>query len=307
MPCMSRTLIDRIIESMHECGIQDISIGVGWKGDEIKKHLETSNPDRAVRCIDVPDYRIGALQTLVTTTTGLDEPVLICPVDFVFEISVLNQVLNSSDSLNSFDLSIATDDRKGDTRGTPMNAGGDNRIHQIGNGPLRSAMLLLAPPSFLDLCRTKLASGSTTVRNVLEDMVTSDMNVVSCPINGYWSDVDSLSDLLRVNIDLLQNHQPTPQQLYLPPKDELEIGESLTLPSGIQLEAGSHLRGPLLFDGAISIHEGSVIGPNVCIYGRSSIQRDTSITESVIFGNSTIEVGSYMSQMIVHDSVKYAV
>ena len=83
-----KTLVDWAIERISRAGIEKIVVAVGWKGSLIEDHLASSS-DFEVSIVDVENYEIGPLQTLVTAIETFDDDFLLTPVDMLIDSSVI--------------------------------------------------------------------------------------------------------------------------------------------------------------------------------------------------------------------------
>ncbi|MFW9933716.1 MAG: NTP transferase domain-containing protein [Candidatus Thorarchaeota archaeon] len=305
LPCLGRTLIEHLVDTLLQVGIDEVSVGIGWKGNEVRTLIESIYPRDQVRCIDVPSYQVGPLQTLVTTTSGLDDTLLICPVDFFVDPAVVLQVSASLKERSPFDLLVATD--ASSQRGTPITIDDNLSILKIGEGTTRSAMMLVASTKFLGYCRNALQTGATRIVQVIENLIEEKQKVVATTIRGFWADIDTLADLLATNTTLLKEHISSSDILFIPDGDHVEIGEALSLASDIHIGAGVKFKGPVLVSRDTRIGENCTIGPNVCVQGQSNILEGCTLADSIVFGASSISPGTSVSRMIVHNSRFYMV
>ncbi|MHA1638475.1 MAG: NTP transferase domain-containing protein, partial [Candidatus Thorarchaeota archaeon] len=108
LECGGQTLIERTINSYIESGIDNITVGVGWNGHEVRKHIEQAFPNETIRIIDVPNYMHGPLQTLFTSLESNNEPCIIGPVDSLVDSHIISELMESY-KLQSSDLVIAID------------------------------------------------------------------------------------------------------------------------------------------------------------------------------------------------------
>ncbi len=305
LPCLGRTLIEQLVDRLLEAGISSISIGVGWKGAEVSDLIESHYSKKQVNCIDVPSYQTGPLQTLVTTVGDSDDTLLVCPVDLFIEASSISGLLALSQTSDPFDLMMAID--RTSHQGYPLMVDDGLTITRLGSGNARSAMMLLVSANYLKFCRIALSKGDTRLIHVIEQMINSGARVIAGDISGYWADIDTKDDLLSANTTLLKKFIPSSDMLFIPDGDEYHVGEPLTTSAGIHIGSGVTLRGPVLFTTGIQIGDNCTIGPNVCIQGQSSVAQQCVISNSLVFGASSIHSGTSISRMIVYDSYSYMV
>ncbi len=305
LPCLDRTLIEHLVDSLFAAGIERISIGVGWKRDAVMNLIETRYHNRPVECIQVSSFAIGPLQTLATASDNITQEVLICPVDLVTFPSTISKFVSGFNLQHPFDLVMAVDPTS--SAGTLVSYDRMLRVHSLGEGNASSAMMLIATSSFLEFCRSALSDGATRVSEAIERTISAGGEVFAREIHGTWYDIDTLSDLLNTNITLLNTLPMRSNALFIPSGDTVEIGESISPSARVNAEAGVTFRGPVLISGTARIGKNARIGPNVCIQGICTVGDNCMVSESLIFGNSNINAHTRLSHCVMHDSNLYMV
>ncbi|MHA2425303.1 MAG: NTP transferase domain-containing protein, partial [Candidatus Thorarchaeota archaeon] len=217
--CAGKTLLGRLIENLESAAPIEINIGLGWKADLIRVYVQTQYPDSNINFIDVPDYEVGPLETLVTTVGVVDEPVIICPVDFVAETGFFQEMIEKHLSESKRFVTIAIDSfKEKGTKLTFSDSGtllGFNDIQsELGNSG-QSAMILIAQPEFFDTCRERRDQGRTLVRDVLIDILEKGDTIHTWHVNGNWFDIDTISDVLHANRVLLAKEPPEVHGIYI--------------------------------------------------------------------------------------------
>ncbi|MHA1770835.1 MAG: NTP transferase domain-containing protein [Candidatus Thorarchaeota archaeon] len=313
IPLGGKTLLQRLLVTFEECGITRVAIGTGWKGNLIKDMVNDLDLSMDVQVVDVPNYEVGPLQTLVTTSRALPpEPTLLCPVDYVVSSKILNLAL-SGWSLAQPDciLQLAVSESN---HGAVVYGTADGSLTGVGRPVLdstivgRSAMALILTPRFLEMCHESLAVGQTSVWMVINRAVEERKNTRYIHVPSSWVDIDHHSDLLRASESLVLRMPGSIEGLVVPGDDTFEIGTRLEIGSGTVLEPGVRIIGPAYIGPASTIGANCVIGPNaflesgvtlgadvalnnVYLYQGTAIAPDRKIQQSIIFGRDVIHVG----------------
>lgn len=304
-------LIDWAIERLTRAGIKKIVVAVGWKRSMVEDHLSASS-DIEVNIIDVVDYEIGPLQTLATAIETFDDDFLLMPVDILIDSSVISGMLTHySDSVESHGMALAVDFDT--TSGTLVSTTEDGIITGISNGISnadtmgRSAMLFNGNSRLVQDCRKALARGATQLVSLLGQMIHDGHSLRYYSVNSHSIDIDTLADLLSANRHILQKGEFSQSgQVFVPEGDRIEIGDNLSLNSNITLQKGTELIGPVLISQGCDIGENCRIGPNTTIGSNSNLLSGCEISDTIVFGESTISTQSQLQGTIVYKSNQYS-
>ena len=304
--CAGNTLLGRIISDLQKAGITEISIGIGWKGDSIREYVETHFPNSKISIIDVPYYEIGPLKTLVTSMGTGSGPILICPGDFVGETGFLQEMIEHYQSVPERQIMLAMDTTKND--GTRFFIDKSGILLDSDKSPSkslitgRSAMILIAESTFLDLCRKGLEQGKTRILDVLVEFMMRGDSIHTWVVNRVWFDVDSISEILHANRNLLTKETPATIGVYIPEGDTFETGNRLFLDSGIQIDSGVTIHGPTFIARDTSIDSKSEIGPYVSVGEGTKINRGCFISDAVLFGRTELSSNTQLSRVVVYNN-----
>ena len=303
--CAGMTLLERLIRNLEDVAPVAINIGLGWKGPLIREFVQSYFPDSSITLIDVPDYEIGPLETLVATAGDVKEPTIICPVDFVAEKGFFQGIIDAHLANPGRLLTIAIDRSRG--KGTNLTLNEDGTLLGIEDTGLgnantgRSAMVLIVEPDFIKACRTGRAQGLTRVREVIANILSQSESIHTRTVSTPWFDLDTISDILVANRDLLSKYTSETSGIYVPEGDVIETGEKLILDSGISLEAGVTIRGPTVIAGSCSIGSESVIGPFVSMSQGTEVQEGCFISDAVLFEQPVVSSHTKLSRVIVYN------
>jgi NDP-sugar pyrophosphorylase family protein len=304
-------LIDWAIERLTRAGIEKIVVAVGWKRSMVEDHLSISS-EIEVSIVNVVDYEIGPLQTLATAIETFDDDFLLTPVDILIDSSVISGMLTHySESVESHGMALAVDFDT--TSGTLVSTTEDGIITGIGNGISdadtmgRSAMLFNGNSRLAQDCRKALARGATQLVSLLGQMIHSGQSLRYYSVNSHSIDIDTLADLLSANRHILQKGEfSQSEQVFVPEGDKNEIVDNLSLNSNITLQKGTELIGPVLISQGCDIGENCRIGPNTTIGSNSNLLSGCEISDTIVFGESTISTQSRIQGTIVYKSNQYS-
>lgn len=316
LPAAGKTLIERLISSFHAAGVTSFTVGIGWKGEMVREHLESLSGTNRIQTVDVPDYSRGPLQTLVTALSEVeDEAYVVSAVDYVVEpASISRTVTDHLREPNSRAMTLLLGPWK--ESGTPVYAQENGQIAGIGEQILPSgtigcsAMLLAVSRPFGEICRNALSLGVTSIPPVINSMISDGLILRYVMTEQEWFDVDDISSLLSANHYLLQKMAVgSGSQLLVPHGSRLTAGRQMRHKQTIVLDAGAEIVGPVLISPRCRVGKNAIIGPFVtmdagsqvgerCSVERSvlsakaSLAHNTQVKDSVVFGPSVYGMGS---------------
>lgn len=308
-----KTLIDWAIERLLHAGIRRIVVAVGWKGSIVEDYLATKSYND-VCIVDVADYEIGPLQTLMTALETFDDDFLLTPVDLLVDPSVVSGMLNYySATAEPRNMTLAIDFGAKDS-GTFVNVSENNLITGIG-GEIsdksttgRSAMLFIGNSQLAKNCKEALTAGETKFGSLLNQLIQNGRQLMYYPTESHGIDIDTFPDLLSANRYILQRSEFYQfGQVLVPAGDRIEIGSTLELGSRIILQRETELIGPVLISSGSIIGEGCRIGPNCTIDTNCRLFSGCEVSDAIIFGESIISAQSRLHNVIVYKSEQYQV
>ena len=307
--CVGMTLIDRLVSVLRAEGIENFTIGVGWKEGEVERHFD-NHPERdRIDIVHVPKYERGPLQTLVTALDAVsDEQFLVCPADFIVERGIVS--LTTSEHVTNNPprtASIAVD--KSSRTGTSVYVKDTGLVAGLGRAVQdcsesgRSSMVLAVNRRFISYCREALGSGERRVVDALNLAISKGEVIRQVDVTGRWFDVDDIESLLEVTEYLLRVSTPEIDgSVFVPAGDTMDIGETITLPSGIVLESGVQIIGPSFIAPGCKIGSHCVIGPVVSLEMKAMVESNSTVRESLLLGGSQVRTGTNLTGSVVHGS-----
>lgn len=92
-----RTLLDRHLDILAACGVEDVVIAVGYRAEAIAEAVAQNSHGRAVRLLENPRYREGSILSLWTLRHALtgEGPVLLLDADVLYDRRMIDTLLAS--------------------------------------------------------------------------------------------------------------------------------------------------------------------------------------------------------------------
>jgi NDP-sugar pyrophosphorylase family protein len=295
-----------LIQSLRAAGVESATVGVGWKGEMIVDHLETVIDSEFLQVVEVPEWKRGPLQTLVTCLEVVEEsPFIICPADLIVKPQNVSGLISAHlDTERTQLLALSVDES--DEEGTMVQLTPDGSLAAIGETDqtssvqVRSAMLMAANWEFREFCTKALAAGASKVSRAVNLALTSGEKAGVDRVDaGSWRDLDDVESYLEANRNLLGAlPEIVSGDLYLHPRDTLEIGHTMESESGLSLGLGTQIIGPVYIAGNVRVGTECRIGPNVSMGPDTVVEDRCVVRECMLFGSATLPVGKQ-----VHDAM----
>ena len=90
-----RTLIQRALQILMNCGINDITVVVGFEKDQLKNHVKESFPDKIIKFIFNPDYlNKENIYSVWCARKEFNHDLIMMDADLLLNQSVIDQILN---------------------------------------------------------------------------------------------------------------------------------------------------------------------------------------------------------------------
>jgi NDP-sugar pyrophosphorylase family protein len=306
-----KTLLELSIKRLQMANVQSITIAVGWKSDMIREAITQFENSLDVQIVEVPNYEIGPLQTLTTALNTLeDEDVIICPVDLLISSDAINTIITHHSENKQASVTLAVDPHANSGSAVSVDSLGHilGVQRDIGSAEsvVRSAMFMVISPNFIEYCRIALNNGSTKAVSVLNHMIEQGLLIQSSVVSERWFDIDTISEVLQANRSLLESTKIQHHgAIFVPAGDTMEIGDMLSMESGIKLGKGVSLNGPCLIRGYAEIGENSIIGPYVSLDTGAKVGDHCEIQNAVIIAPSKICNNSRVNDTVMYESESF--
>jgi len=193
------SLIERIIYTSKSAGINEFIIVVGYKGDEIKKHLGNgSKYGVKISFIDNPEWSKGnGVSVLKARELLSNENFILLMSDHLFDKEILKKLLNISNCNNKVLLSVDSNlkndliDKKDVTKVLVC----DGVIKQIGKEILEynayDTGIFLCSPIIFDALEESIKRGDYSLTGAIKILSEKKNAYIVDVKNKFWIDVDN--------------------------------------------------------------------------------------------------------------------
>lgn len=205
LPIMGQTLIEWQIDELAKCGIEKITVVLGYRADKVERILRSRYDDQRVRTLYNPAYAVSDnLVSCWTAHEEMDDDFILLNGDTLFEAAVLKQLLEAENRPVTVVVSQKSeydaDDMKVELDGCRLVKIGKDLIPDQVDGESIGMILFRDQGSkiFRDAIEKELQDPLSQRKwylAVIDDMARR-MPVWTCLINGkQWCEIDYRADL----------------------------------------------------------------------------------------------------------------
>ena len=298
IPVTNKPIIQHLIESLCESGIEDYLIVVGYQKDQIKLFLEKYQATGIkLKVVEAENFQKGPIHSFAACLTEINkEEFILIPGDFIVEPSVISHFLTES---KSFNFVLAFDNRKKTSHQITILLSGNQKkryvtefpSNRIGEKSERSFLvpMLICRINFEPYIQKSIALNYTKVMDAVKLFLEekNELNAVEIK-DGSWFDLDTIQDVLAANKFLL-NHLERNYSCA----DNLDYFNSRKI----------KLIKPLMIGKNCHFEDNCLIGPYVTIGENCFIGKGALIRNSIVCPNSKIPPNIILNNAIFFKSI----
>ncbi|MFQ6096510.1 MAG: sugar phosphate nucleotidyltransferase [Armatimonadota bacterium] len=285
-PVLDRPMIDHMILAAASAGIDEVIMVIGHQRHVVRDHLGDGGwlgvPVRYV-IQEVPDGNGSA--TLLTEQAVGGEPFVCGYADILTAPHNYQRILDcfgTGDWDAVLTINRVDDPYRGAAIYLECVPGRGRRVARLVEKPPRgtsttnwnNAGLYVFSPNIFDALRhlPKSPRGEYELSQAVGQMAEETGRVAAVEIEGFWTDVAGLPELLRIQPEMVR----------------FQFGEgAIGIMPGARIADGAELVAPVMIGEGASVGR-SVVGPNVCVGRRSVIGDGCTLAHCTFMEDSTI-------------------
>ena len=198
IPLKNIPLIERVVNSAIEAGADDFYVVVGYKGADVRAHLEKVGRSKSVSItvIENKDWERANGISVLKAQPYLNEPFLLMMADHIFDPEIARLLISQSE--NNEGLLLAVDENLGnsfvDMDDVTRVLTQDNRIKNIGKGietyNCFDTGIFLCDPVLFAAINNSSKKGDESLSGGVRNLARQG-KAKTVPINGsFWCDID---------------------------------------------------------------------------------------------------------------------
>ena len=284
IPIANRPILEYIVESVAEAGIDEILLVVGYERDRIQTYFGDGDDWGVSIKYVVQEKQLGTAHAVARAEPYVDSPFLVLNGDCIIDPSVVDSVKESvTGGDNPHTLAVTRVARPELYSGVTTV---DGRVQAIETDSqwdtdteLVNAGVYGFSSAVFDAIRETDSSsnGEYELPSTVARLIATD-TVRAVPYDGSWHDVTNLWDLLPITDVVL---------------DRIDDPKGGTVADGAQVDPRSVLAP------TVSVGQSAVVGANSTVGANVHIEPNATIKNSVVFPDASIEAGAVIKDSIV--------
>ena len=198
IPLKNIPLIESVVDSAMEAGADDFYVVVGYKGADVRAHLEKVGRSKnvSITVIENKDWERANGISVLKAQPYLNEPFLLMMADHIFDPEIARLLISQSE--NNEGLLLAVDENLGnsfvDMDDVTRVLTQDNRIKNIGKGietyNCFDTGIFLCEPVLFEAIKDSSKKGDESLSGGVRNLARQG-KAKTVPINGsFWCDID---------------------------------------------------------------------------------------------------------------------
>lgn len=218
LPVLGIPLIERVIRTALETGVEEFYVVTGYRGDLVGDFLNELAERLAIPITSLvnDDWEKGNGLSVLKAREVLQEPFLLLMADHLFEPSLARALTELRLPAGEIALGVDRDIRNSliDMEDVTRVNSKDGNIVEIGKGladfnGFDTGVFLCSPAIFQALEQSIEKNGDTTLSGAVR-ILAAEGRAKAIPVSGFWLDVDQPADLKRAEQALLDRLRDKP-------------------------------------------------------------------------------------------------
>ena len=300
LPIVGRPVMEHILRLLRRHGLREVWATVHYLADEIESTFEDGSALGVRLRYSVEDAPLGTAGSVKRLAEHLDEPFLVISGDALTDIDLTAVIAFHRERGAAATLVLAR-------QPNPLEFGvvvteADGRIQRFLEKPSWGEVfsdtvntgIYVVDPSVLEQVEPDTSSDFS--KDVFPALLQEGAPLFGYVAERYWCDIGNVEQYRDANVDALEGRV----QVSIPGED---IGGSVWIGEGSQVDAGARLEGPLVIGRNCVIAKDVQLGPLTCIGDHSVVEAGAVVERSVIFGNAYLGRGARVSAAVLGQQV----
>ncbi len=313
LPVTNQPLLEHVVESVVEAGIEEVVLVVGYKRERIQSHFGDGDDWGIDIEYAIQEKQLGTGHAVLQAEDLIADTFVVLNGDRIIDSSIVERAAEADDDGETLLAVTRTEDPSGlgvvETEGERATGITEKPPQHAITSEVVNAGVYRFEPEVFDAIRDTDTAGELAITATLNQLAAiGDVRVLR--YRGAWLDVSYLWDLLSVNASLL-NGDPVeiPGTARVGKNaivtDGVAVGSDTRIGPGATVLAGTAV-GENVRIGANAVLDNAVVLPDATV-GAGAVLRDCVVGENARVGpNTTVEGGpaDVVVDGAVHEGVK---
>ena len=284
IPIANRPILEYIVESVAEAGIEELVLVVGYERDRIQTHFGDGDEWGVSIQYVVQEKQLGTAHAVAKTEPHVDAPFLVLNGDCIVDSSIVSDVQDAvANGQGAHAMAVTRVERPALYSGVATDNGRVRTIVDESGRDIDTELINAGVYGFttevFDAIRATEPSGSGEYElpSTVNRLVAAG-GVQAVPYTGAWHDVSNLWDLLPITDVVL---------------------DRVSDPVAGSVADGARVSSRSVLAPTASVGQNAVVGANSTVGENAHIESNATIKHSVVFPDASIEAGAVVTDSIV--------
>ena len=301
LPVAHRPIIEYVLDSLIDGGIERIAIVVGYRGARVKSHFGPTYRDIPIEFINQRKQLGSAHALLQARGSGIpreSDRFLVVNGDQLYDPSLVESVVDRSTE-STLALGIVRSDRAAEYGAVRLDG---DRVTEFVERPetdtyrlLNAGIYSVTEEIFSVVDDTERKDGELAMSGVIDNLLAAGDPITGIRSDGWWDDATYPWDLLRLTEAVL-----TAGRMSIPAT--ADEPQSWIAPSATVHETAT-IRPPAVVGPDATIGPMSVVGPTVAIGRNVTVGAGSILERSLLDADARIGPGSTLVEAVVGQGV----
>ncbi len=284
IPVANRPILEHLIDSVVKAGIRDIVVVVGYRKEQVMRHL--SHLPVSVEVVE-QKTQLGTAHALISAMDHIRDAALVLPGDNYLDPDSIRDITRQPDSM------LIT------THKHPSNFGvvtvEDNQVLSIEEKPAHATRMTVSCGVY-HLSASLLAKiTARTMTEAISGLIDDGHRITAIEAHD-WQDAIYPWDILSMNSRLIQKIQPVRSGVS---STQAVFSGLVSIGAGTIVGPFVSVQGPVIIGENCKIGPHVHIGPGCSIGSRVIIEPFTTITSSILMDDVFLASHSALSQAVI--------
>lgn len=298
LPVANRPILEFILDSLIDAGIDDIHLVIGYKRDRVQDHFGPSYRGCQLT-YHIQEKQLGTGHALLQVEPKINSDFLVVNGDEVLGYEMIEAVIEAHSRDAVATLGVVESDQAPEygavrLEGTTMTEliekprDGDYRL-------LNAGIYVFGPSIFTEIDATPQEGGELGLTQTIARMIDRGGAVCGAVIDGIHTSATYPWNLLDLNTELLSHRMV----------DEPNQGAETFVADSAQVHDDASLRGPVVVGPDVTIEPGAVVGPYVSLGTNSTVKAGAVVERSIIDTDTRVGLNTTLVETVTGAGVVF--
>ncbi|MDE2519221.1 MAG: sugar phosphate nucleotidyltransferase [Methanocorpusculum sp.] len=295
LPIAGKPLLEHLIQSVHDAGIHELLIVVGYQEDTIRDWFGSGESLGVSIQYVVQRHQKGTADALLAAEPFITGSFLMLNGDMILDPDDIRNIIASPAPTMATSITDHPENFGVVTVADPHNTSLEEKSIHPKSNIINAGAYHFPPEIFSRIRRISLSErGEYELTDALADYICTNQ-LTAYPLS-LWIDVGYPWDMLTANETYLKNISNTRDGTV---EENVHITGPVSIGTGSVIKAGTYIEGPCLIGENTTVGPNAYLRPGTTVGNNCHIGHAVEIKNSIIFDNTKIPHYNYIGDSII--------